>query len=236
MTGLPIFEQLPATSSGKDLYIIGISEHVNPSMVKMVEQVLIDKNVNFLYAEPVQQALLAIIPDNLKWEDRDAFYNFDSNLEVISYVAQKIGKLNSIVDMGAGAMHLKKFLPENVIYTPVDYKQRYPQTVVCDFNNNEFPNIHADVYFCCAMLYYIEQPVDFLVKVSKYAKSIVIVLHSESHISENINSNLLTDQTKKNNLHFDEITKILSTAGFMLLNRELIPHMRHREYAIYQQR
>lgn len=39
-------------------------------------------------------------------------------------------KTHSILDFGAGVMFLKKLLPEDVDYYPVDYIKRFDETIV----------------------------------------------------------------------------------------------------------
>jgi hypothetical protein len=41
-------------------------------------------------------------------------------------------------------------------YVPVDYTDRGPGTVVCDFNKRQFPDIQADVAFVSGCLEYVE--------------------------------------------------------------------------------
>lgn len=70
--------------------------------------------------------------------------------------------VNSVLDLGAGGMVLKKMLPSNVAYYPVDYTKRYPETIVADFNQAQFPDIKADLAFCAGILEYVKN-VDWFV-------------------------------------------------------------------------
>lgn len=68
----------------------------------------------------------------------------------------------SVMDLGAGNMHLRGLLPVRLDYTPVDYKKNAPDTVVCDFNQHEFPDKQVDVIVAAGILGYIQDPLWFL--------------------------------------------------------------------------
>ncbi len=64
---------------------------------------------------------------------------------------------SSIMDLGCGKCWLKEFIKKEIKYYPVDYKKRSSDTIVCDFNKKEFPNIITDVIFCSGIVEYIEE-------------------------------------------------------------------------------
>lgn len=53
--------------------------------------------------------------------------------------------VKNVLDLGAGSEPMRSLLPENVTYYPVDYKKLTENTIVCDFNKKEFPEMKADV-------------------------------------------------------------------------------------------
>lgn len=79
-----------------------------------------------------------------------------------------------VMDLGAGSMHLKELLSKDVEYYPVDYVKRSSETIVCDFNKNEFPEFDVDVMVCSGILEYIEQPKQFLDNVTKHCRKIIL--------------------------------------------------------------
>ncbi|WP_167958653.1 Coenzyme F420 hydrogenase/dehydrogenase, beta subunit C-terminal domain [Anaerosporobacter faecicola] len=62
---------------------------------------------------------------------------------------------HSVLDVGAGNMYLKKLLDENVIYYPLDYTKRQEDTIVCDLNKYEFPDIKVDAIVCAGIIGYL---------------------------------------------------------------------------------
>ncbi|MDX1700918.1 MAG: hypothetical protein R3250_09890, partial [Melioribacteraceae bacterium] len=54
------------------------------------------------------------------------------------------GDVKSVVDLGAGKEWLREFLPKDVMYYPVDLKKISNQTIECDFNKKQFPDISCD--------------------------------------------------------------------------------------------
>ncbi len=84
----------------------------------------------------------------------DAFYT-DERKVVRTEIAMELicweGK-RSMLDLGAGMMPAKRFLPEGIAYTPVDYNKLSSEIVVCDFNKYEFPDTSADVVLAVGIL------------------------------------------------------------------------------------
>lgn len=80
----------------------------------------------------------------------------------------------SVIDFGAGKMFLKKLLRSDVAYFPVDYVRRSSETIVCDLNKLEFPEVKADVAVCAGILEYLNDPFLFLKKVTTTVKKVII--------------------------------------------------------------
>lgn len=80
----------------------------------------------------------------------------------------------SVMDLGAGSMLLRRMLSEDVIYYPVDYKKNAEDTIVCDFNKREFPNVHVDVVVAAGILDYIADPEWFLTEISQHCNKLLI--------------------------------------------------------------
>lgn len=84
-----------------------------------------------------------------------------------------------VMDLGAGNMHLKHLLPAGAKYIPVDYKKRFDETVVCDFNKGEFPKEFADVIVCAGIIGYIKKPFVFLDQAMHHCKKILLSCHRD---------------------------------------------------------
>lgn len=61
----------------------------------------------------------------------------------------------SVMDLGAGMLWLRDYLPSSILYLPVDKVARNNETTVCNFNNREFPALCADVCFVSGCLEYV---------------------------------------------------------------------------------
>lgn len=60
--------------------------------------------------------------------------------------------------MRFGLSEPKKYLKPTVDYIGVDYIKRDDETIVCDFNNGEFPKVQVDTVFVSDVLEYIGDP------------------------------------------------------------------------------
>lgn len=64
--------------------------------------------------------------------------------------------VDSLLDLGAGSEPMRYLLPDHVKYYPVDYQPLTENTIVCDFNKKEFPDITADVVVMIGVHGYID--------------------------------------------------------------------------------
>lgn len=114
----------------------------------------------------------------------------------------------SVMDLGAGSMHLRGLLNSNVTYFPVDYKKNAEDTVVCDFNKYEFPEINVDVIVAAGILVYMKDPLWFLDKIASSCKKCII-----SHKGQELFPN--------NMLYSQEIIDHMKQRGFSLTGRDI---------------
>jgi hypothetical protein len=64
-----------------------------------------------------------------------------------------------VLDLGAGAQTLRRFLPPSVGYVPVDCVDAYPDTWVADFNGEyELPNEEFNVITCIGLFSHLTDP------------------------------------------------------------------------------
>jgi len=235
-TGLQIIKPENLNEYGDAIIIIGIYDHLKLKEVQEVEQTLIQQNImqeHIVRYTQLIKLFSKFSKDDFEWQSvTDDVYEYDTNMSLIKELATCIDiKDKSIVDLGAGAMHLQKFIPSDSLYYPVDFKRRCDQTVVCDFNKKEFSNINADVYVLCAMLYYINEPIWLLQQSAIFAShKIIIALHNknlhdypeEMHI-----------RGFKNYFYFDEITPVLKEYGFIPVKNVILENIARR-YVMYK--
>jgi SAM-dependent methyltransferase len=92
----------------------------------------------------------------------------------IRVMSQYIRRNDSVLDLGCGQMWLKEFLLPSNQYTGVDYQQRDSETIVCDFNRCEFPNVSADVFFVSGCLEYIHDFESFIENIANSCRRCII--------------------------------------------------------------
>ncbi len=107
-----------------------------------------------------------------QWK-RIEYFNEDWK-QRIEMMSRYIDKNDSVVDMGCGLMWLEKYIPNTVEYHAVDYKYRDKNTVICDFNKLEYPNISADIYFLSGLLEYIRHPNSLIENICTYSEKCII--------------------------------------------------------------
>ena len=152
------------------------------------------------------------------WEENEHKYNFNKEegpwdnryKELLTFL--DVG-CHSIMDCGAGNMSLKRMLNTDIKYVPVDNVPRYKETIVCDFNQGEFPDICVDVAFASGILEYITLPEKFIKNLCEHSKK-VILSYCSLHMRPNISYRLSLGW--KNHFTEGEIVKMFYQKGFIL--------------------
>ena len=121
----------------------------------------------------------------------------------------------SVVDLGAGNLFLESLLSEGIDYYPVDYTSRSKNTIVCDFNNKEFPDVSADVAFISGTLEFVNDPKWFLTEAAKRVSKIILSYNAVPADTE-INIEAKRQSAWLNDLTKDEIINIMHSNGFFL--------------------
>jgi hypothetical protein len=217
--------------------VIGISDILKPEDAGEVERTLVSLGI-----EPANivkhSRLLSMVSERFSesefdWQRHmDDIYDFNTNIVLIKSLSAYIDESDAcVVDLGAGNMNLRKFIPSSVRYIPVDFKRRSEETIVCDLNDGEFPDIEADVYVLCAMLYYMDKPLDLIEKCAKFASKKIIVAMNNRDMSQYPDA--MRVHGFKSYLYFDEITPILAKYGFKAANDVTIQSVARR-YIVYE--
>lgn len=137
------------------------------------------------------------------------------NRLIVSFIPEN----SSVVDIGSGAMTIKRHLKPACRYQPCDVVQSTPEVILCDFNAAVYPALTEkyDYVICSGVLEYIKDPADFLFRVSRFGKKVLLSYNP-----------LLEGQTKLyrlgnnwvNHLKRPELENLIKGAGltFELLN------------------
>ena len=127
----------------------------------------------------------------------------------------------SIIDIGGGYEHLRKFIKKGVKYKCIDIKAWKPETIVADFNKNQYPNAgRHHCLVCQGIIEYIEKPNEFLDKIKKYGHTMLITYKTGK-----------VNDIRVNSFSFHRIEKILEHAGWkILLSRNINPDHNEKLY------
>ncbi len=116
------------------------------------------------------------MPENILWADLDNNIDWDLMRFRVEMFSEWItADIRSIVDYGAGRMYLREYVPPEVEYFPVDYIRRNEQTILCDLNSGEFPDIRSDAAVCSGVLEFIFTAEQLLTHVCNHTNKMVIL-------------------------------------------------------------
>ena len=153
----------------------------------------------------------------MEWKRREQVKNFSWNawLDRVRLMSQWITPdIHSIIDLGAGGMVLKNMLSPSVRYYPVDYIVRTDETIVADFNKNEFPDISADCCFCAGILEYVDDLEWFVDEISKTGCKYVLCSYSIKLQNQSIEER--RQSAWVNDLSFEDLLQLFYRHGFIL--------------------
>lgn len=91
----------------------------------------------------------------------------------------------SVLDLGCGKMYLREYLNNNN-YIPVDYTKRDKETIICDFNNKEFPSVKVDTCFISGCLEYIYDYKWFIEKVCNHSNKAILSYCTTNEFSDKL--------------------------------------------------
>lgn len=158
----------------------------------------------------------SIFPKKIKWQDNEYF---DPIWKMrIKHMSKYLDTNDKVVDLGCGMMWLTEYLSSTNEYIPVDYKKRGDNTIVCDFNKQQFPDIYADVYFVSGCLEYIEKPLWFIEKISTYSERCIV---SYCTIEMFPNINMRNDLMWKNHLSETDLIEYFNKYGYLLKEKTI---------------
>jgi len=142
--------------------------------------------------------------------------NFTYNPDMITRASNMLSLLDgaeygSILDLGCGIQYLREVIPDNVRYIGVDQYQHKKDTIICDFNKKQFPQVingeevHSDIVFIAGLLEYLKYK-KWLLKEACKASDKYILLSYNFKEFVNIPANIwlpLSSQKEILNVMFD---------------------------------
>lgn len=162
------------------------------------------------------------VPQNIVWPDLEDNINWDLMKPSVELFSKWIDEnMKSVVDYGAGQMYLKTFLSKDVKYYPVDYMKRFDDTIVCDLNKGNFPDLQADVAVLNGVLEFLITAEDLIKHVCEKTANMIIISYMTVDKFPNITgrrtSGYLSDLTELKIIH------LLDDGGFRLVKKESDP-------------
>lgn len=137
------------------------------------------------------------------WDDR------------IKLMSTYIKPNSSVIDIGSGLEVLYKHLPNGCAYTPCDVVKRTERTIVCNINENIYPDVkERDYIFLSGVLEYLKNLETFFSRISQYGNKIIL-----SYNSIDINRNQ-RDPTWVNAHTSREIIKMLKRNGYFIIDKQ----------------
>ncbi len=140
-------------------------------------------------------------------------------------IARMIPDDQSVLDLGGGFCGLERILGgKYMAYASIDIEEWTDLTTKADFNKGEFPDMGKfDWLVCQGVLEYMERPVEFLSKIQKYGKNLVI--------SYNFNRNSL----KKNDYTLNQLVRVFLQAGWQmqLVNKNIFKKSNQLIFHLY---
>jgi hypothetical protein len=157
-----------------------------------------------------------LLRNKVKWKEIEYF---DQSWRIrIQQMAKYIPENSKIMDLGCGEMWTKDFLPLGCIYYPVDYIDRGMDTIVCDFNKKQFPNLKADISFVSGCLEYVKNYRWFIKSISESSQECILSYCTLDKFPE-------IDKRKArawvNNLSREELIKVFENNGLFVVNEEI---------------
>lgn len=119
---------------------------------------------------------------------------------MIKNILRKETKVKKVLDLGSRDQILKKFLPDNFIYTGVDIMQnKYNDNILMDLNKKIlFEDNSYDYVFCLDIMEHLDDPISFLKESYRIcSKKIFIVLPNIAYYEKRISFLLSGDLGNK---------------------------------------
>ena len=135
------------------------------------------------------------------WEDR------------VAAMVTKIEPGSRVLDIGAGSQTLRRHLPADCEYFPLDIVARTPETIVCDLNRGTLPVMHVDYAVVSGVLEYLMDVPRFLAELALASPQVVlsyVVPHSGETVFERRAMGWVNDFTQ------EEIEDIFIRGGFVV--------------------
>ena len=149
-----------------------------------------------------------------EWEYIEHFGKWEARSFAMSHHIKT--ECKSLLDLGCGEMHIRKFLNDGIKYYGCDYKKRDEETIICDLAKGEFPSICVDTIFIAGVLEYLVNWRDVLKKCSQHCTQLVMSYNTVESCPNRAD-------TWVNSISYQEIVDEMLQNGFKLVDKESRP-------------
>ena len=146
------------------------------------------------------------------------------NIEIAKLVSDES---ESLLDLGCGNRQLEKLISAKCKYYPVDYCNRGENTIVCDFNNHQFPEVYADIVVGSGILEHIIDYKWFIKCMCDHCKKNIIVSYAYSEEGNPEERRHIYNNRYEiewmNSLSINDLIDVFNMNDFIVKNQKLIP-------------
>ena len=156
----------------------------------------------------------------MKWRARAVSSAWQKRAEAMSGWLQEG---DSILDLGAGDLILRQYLPLNCVYLSVDRKFRPDLWKVSDLNKEPVPKGDYDVIYIAGLVEYLDEPETFLKSIHGMSDRVIISMRT----------NLTGAERWPKNLRVENRHVLFKNLGFTIMGMETILNGTHLEETYY---
>lgn len=190
---------------------------------------------SIIYYDEIEKKLLSLgidqkrilsynlfMKENIVWKDLEHATTWGEHTGRVIMISEWVSDdAKSVADYGEGKLSLKNFINPDIKYYPIDYIKRSNETILCDFNNDEFPKLQTDISVCTATLVFITKADSLLNFICKNTSRIIILSYVTVDLFSNIKGRRASGYV--NDFTQEDIVNVCLTHGFILKEKRSDP-------------
>ena len=127
--------------------------------------------------------------------------------------AQQIETPGRVLDLGCGEMLIERHLPKGCEYLPVDVATRDSRTIVCDFEQLQYPEVgQVNIVLLLGVLEWLSHPQDLIAHLPTYGASQWLISYQPADLGRK-------RRAAKNPLTEGQFITAINNAGFSVNER-----------------